>query len=130
MARFAPCYHPGYACHMESTYDADHALDLFSSRAYDELASYCRNYAKANDPAAQCMLGTLYQLGLGIEQNPRSAEELFLKAAQTNFGLAWCNLGTLYASGLLGTQDENKAAICYQRAHDLGAPTCIDYLDC
>lgn len=111
---------------MDRPYDEHHASQLFSSREYEELVTYCMTYVAKRAPAAECMMGSLYQLGLGVEQDMGRSEQLLLRAAEADFGLAWCNLGTLYRSGWLGFEDQDKAAHCYRRAYELGSPTCIE----
>lgn len=114
---------------MSGSYDDAYAKDLFGKGLLVETAEYCRPFAEAGIPAAQCTLGVLYQLGVGVDADPHAAERLFLKSAEQGLSVAWCNLGTLYASGALGSADHDKAGVCYRRAADLGGPSNADYLD-
>jgi hypothetical protein len=113
---------------MSGSYNAEHAIKLFQAGRYPDVVAYCVRFAEQGVASAQCLLGTMYQLGLGVDVDPRAAERLFVKAAEQLDPIAWCNLGTLYSSGALGVVDENRVRFCYQRAFDLGGPSNANYL--
>lgn len=113
---------------MPVSYDYEYAMGLFGSGQYKQVVDYCTPFADEAVPAAQCLLGTMYHLGLAIDAEPQTAESLFLKAAEQGFSIAWCNPGTLYASGALGCVDDVRARLCYRRAAELGGPSHADYL--
>lgn len=109
-------------------YDDDLVQAAFTQKNYGWQTEYLRPLAKRSIAEAECMLGVLYQLGLGVELDPGLAEKWFLRAARKNFPIAWCNLGTLYLSGAPGQVSESKAKDCYQRAAKAGGPSHAGYL--
>jgi TPR repeat protein len=109
-------------------YDSESAIRALQERKYEFLVEYANSFAVQGVPEAQCMMGTLYQLGLGVSIAPELAERWLLEAAWNGLPIAWCNLGTLYAFGVLGSVDNAKATDCYRRAAELGGPTNVDYL--
>jgi TPR repeat protein len=117
-----------YTLKVVASYDPEYANELFSRAQYEQVVDYCRPFANQCVAAAQCTLGTMYQLGLRVGAEPSIAENLLLKAAAQDFPVAWCNLGTLYASGALGSEDHAWAEFCYRRAAELGGPSNADYL--
>ena len=109
-------------------YDCDGVLNAFEEKRYAWIVEYVTPFAQQDLPEAQCMLGVLFQTGLGVDVNAELAEHWFIQAAAKDFPIAWCNLGTLYSSGALGQIDKLRAKCCYRRAADLGGPTNGDYL--
>jgi TPR repeat protein len=116
----APEYHPEY--------NNDGVQAAFAEKNYSWIVDYVRHFAQRGVPEAECMLGVLYQLGLGVNLNAELAEHWFLRATAEDFPIAWCNLGTLYSSGALGHIDEVEAKRCYRRAAELGGPSNAGYL--
>lgn len=109
-------------------YDSDSAIRAFQGGKYEWLVEYAKPFAEMGVAEAQCMMGTLYQLGLGVSADPELAKGWLLEAAWKGFSVAWCNLGTLYSSGALGYVDDPKAKESYRRAAELGGPSNADYL--
>jgi TPR repeat protein len=69
------------------------------TRDYAGAAKWATKAAAADKPAAQNMLGFLYQHGFGVEKDPAKAIEFYLKAANQGDVKAQANLGAMYASG-------------------------------
>lgn len=89
------------------------------------------NYAKACELAlplaeqgvavAQCMVGGLYQTGLGIEADSLSAEKWLRAAGEQGCGLAWHNLWNLYMVGGSGiAPNKTEALQCRKKAIETG----------
>lgn len=74
-------------------------------------------YAKAGLGKALLVMGILYQVGLGVEQDGAQAVRYYHEAAVRNEPLAWKNLGTIYLLGLAGVPiDKAEARRCFSLA--------------
>ncbi len=82
--------------------------------------STTKPFADAGVAKAQLVMGILYQVGIGVEQNGHKALRFYRAAAEQNDALAWKNMGTIYLLGLAGVA-MNKAAAhdCFSRAKHL-----------
>jgi TPR repeat protein len=94
------------------------ALDQMRYRdSYDIL----HPLAASGDPIAQCRLGSMLQLGIGVDTNGDEAARYYRLAGAAGCALAWNNLATLCA---LGTEtqppDKDEARKCYEKALALG----------
>ena len=104
-----------------SGFSSQLALDLLSRREYPNLLEYLQPFADGGEAAAQCVLGTLYQLGTGVPQDGLLAVSWLQKAADQDDPIAWNNLGTVFQSGSPGVApDLIESARCYDRASKLG----------
>jgi TPR repeat protein len=102
-------------------YGADWAMGVFSNGDYVALCEYVQSFAQAGDPDAQCMMGTLFQLGKGFSPDLEEAVRWYKLAANQGHSVAWNNLGTIYLMGGEGVpQDPEEAKRCYERAYRLG----------
>jgi TPR repeat protein len=106
---------------MAVKYDYEVAFEAFDRKDYEAVLQYALPHATTGDSDAQCMVSLLYQLGHGVEQDFRKAEEWLIKATEHHSPVAWNNLGSLYASRLPGlSRGAEAAGECYQRAKELG----------
>ncbi len=76
--------------------------------------------AEQGDPRAQLNLGTLYDYGQGVGENPSAAVHWYNAAAAQGKALAQFNLGVMYASGRGTIQDYSQAALWYFKAAEQG----------
>ena len=111
-------------------YDDDLVQAAFTQKNYGWQTEYLRPLAKRSIAEAECMLGVLYQLGLGVELDPGLAEKWFLRAARKNFPIAWCNLGTLYLSGAPGKYPKAKLRIVINEPPKRAVPATPATSDC
>ena len=115
----------------ESRYNFELVLDRLSSGDHEGALKDTLPYANAGDSYAQCMMGFLYQVGLGVPRDTGEAERWLLKATEQDNPVAWNNLGSLYL--LLCCDSEcipetrEKARQCYVRAKELGFNCAFPY---
>jgi TPR repeat protein len=67
-------------------------------------------------PTLQNNVGYMYQTGLGVEKNSRTAAEWYEKAAKSGNATAQFNLGYMLATGQIGRKDYAAAAKWYEAA--------------
>jgi len=79
-----------------------------------------RKVAGQGTPAAQFNIGSLYQNGLGVEQDYAEAMRWFRKAADQGYREAQYSIGILYRYGQGVAQDYAKAMRWYRKAADQG----------
>lgn len=97
------------------------ALDAIDRHDYAEAVRLLRPLAEAGNATAQNNLGTLYQLGLGVDRNLQEAIKWFKLAVERGEGSAAHNIGTIYLTGspeIPADQDESKK--WYRKARELG----------
>lgn len=75
--------------------------------------------ANQGDPAAQTVVGEIYEKGLGGSPNYEEAARWYRKAAEQGYSRAQFDLGTLYERGLGVPQDRLEALNWYRRASGL-----------
>ena len=78
--------------------------------------------AERGDTAAQTKLGTMYRLGLGVEQDYAKALILYRKAADQGNAEAQARLGRMYENGKGVKKDLKEAAKWYRKAAELDFP--------
>ena len=76
--------------------------------------------AEDGDPDAQSILGTMYENGEGVAQDPAEAAKWYRKAADQGHSDAQLNLGVLYENGEGVPKDEVQAAKWYRKAAKQG----------
>lgn len=77
--------------------------------AYDEALNRWTPLAREGDPEAMSNLGVLYDLGLGVAQDPDRAVRLYREGAERDFSPAQNNLGIAYALGRGVARDDAQA---------------------
>jgi hypothetical protein len=102
-------------------YDSAEIVRRFAARDYKHVHETATHFAELRAADAQCMLGVLYQLGLGVAQDGAKAVFWFEEAARQGHALALNNLGTIYVNGMPGiSADREKALEYYLRAYSAG----------
>ena len=70
---------------------------------------------------AQCMIASIYHLGLGVSTDGAEAVKWYRRAAEQGHPVAYNNLGSIYRTGMLGVSiDHQKAKECYRKAVECG----------
>jgi TPR repeat protein len=67
------------------------ALESFDRQDYKAALSQMLPLARLNNAEAQCIIGNIYQLGLGVEPDLSIALEWYTQASQQGHGLATSN---------------------------------------
>lgn len=84
--------------------------------------------AQADQAWAQADLGTAYELGVGVIQDPRRAATWYLKSANQGYAGAQANLGVLYGNGNGVKYDRQIALYWLKRAAVQGDKVAQDNL--
>jgi TPR repeat protein len=87
-------------------------LTAFDEQRYEEAFRLLSGVAEAGDPEAQCMVGNMYDLGLGRGRDLDRAIDWYQKSSRQGYGVASNNLATIY--GMAGEIDE--ALVRYWRS--------------
>lgn len=101
--------------------DAKGVVAAIEAENYEAALSLLSPLVDAGIPNAIGLLGTFYQLGLGVAINGPKAVSLLTRAAEAGDALAAHNLGTSYCTGLPGvTRDPDLGRLWYTKARELG----------
>ena len=101
--------------------DLKGALACFGEGDYAGAFALALPMAEGGVAMAQCMVGGLYQTGLGGESDALAAERWLRKAGEQGCGLAWHNLSTLYLTGGDGVEpNRDEARRCRRKAIENG----------
>lgn len=95
-------------------------FEAFDRGNYDTAFEAYRGFADSGDPAAQNNLGILYEVGAGVEADPRQAAEWYRRAAEQGLPMGQYNLAILYGTGPPETRDTVQAYAWLTRAKDQG----------
>ncbi len=71
-------------------------LQAFERQEYNNTLILLKPLAEKGHAEAQCILGNLYHLGLGVETNIQEAIKWYKKSAQQGYCIAENNLNTIY----------------------------------
>ncbi len=96
-------------------------LAAFEAEDYARAFELLKPLAEREDAEAQCIIGSMYDLGLGLESNALEAVKWYKESSSQGYGVASNNLGTIFYSGREGipmNQVESKK--WYQKAREQG----------
>jgi len=79
-----------------------------------------RRRAEANDPAAQCQLGYLYDTGRGVPKDEVEAAKWYRKAAEQGYAVAQNNFGLACQNGRGVAKDDTEAVKWFRKAAEQG----------
>ncbi len=95
--------------------------EAISGRDYERALRLIRPLAEQEVAGAIGLLGVMYQLGTGVEQNGKRAVELLMRGVQLGDGVSAHHLSTLYDTGLPGVAPDAEKSKHYQRkAKEMG----------
>lgn len=87
---------------------------------YEEAAKSYRALAEKNDVEAQLVLGSMYELGIGVPMDHAEAAKWYRLAAEQGHAKAQSKLGSMYDIGLGVAQDKKEAAKWWRLAAEKG----------
>lgn len=89
----------------------------YTQHQYAEAFQLLSPLAHQGNVIAQCLLGSMFQLGLGVEPDITTAKAWYLKAGLQGGAVSFHNLATIYA-----VDEHNPALVQYyrQQARELG----------
>jgi TPR repeat protein len=79
--------------------DLDNAIIFFKSGDFVKSFKLLMPLAQQGNAEAQCILGNIYHLGLGVEQNVTEAIKWYEKSAKQGYAVASNNLAGIYLTG-------------------------------
>lgn len=90
-----------------------------------KLHDYCDNPINTHNPHALCTKGSLYQAGLGCEENLDNAKRLFDSLIEDNYLEALLCRGCIHLNGLGGDINYPEAFRLFDKAKNLGSTRAI-----
>lgn len=96
-------------------------LAAFEARNYTNAFELLMPLAEVGNAEAQCIIGNMYDLGLGTDSNTSEAVKWYQKSSEQGYGVASNNLGTIYHSGREGIpESKTEAQKWYRKAREQG----------
>lgn len=101
--------------------DLTAGLAAFEAEDYTNAFRLLKPSAEQGDAEAQCIVATMYHLGLGLERNVLEAVRWYRKSAIQGYGVASNNLGGIFTIGDRDIAiDRIEADKWYQKARQQG----------
>jgi TPR repeat protein len=108
-------------------------LAAFNSQDYTEAFSLLKPLAEQGNAEAQCVIASMYHLGLGVKMSIKEAIQWYIKSADRGYSVASNNLAGIYLCGAEGVAvDLTEAEKWFQKAREQGflhTPIESDYLN-
>ena len=76
--------------------DINQGIDAFKSSNYPKALKLLQPLAEQGNAEAQCIIGNMYHLGLGLERSIAEAIIWYTKSADQGYGVASNNLAGIY----------------------------------
>jgi hypothetical protein len=111
--------------------DLEKGIAAFYAKDYTTTLSLLKPLAALGNAEAQCIIASMYHLGLGVEKSRLEAIKWYIKSASQGYGVASNNLAGIYLVGDDGVAaDKVEADKWFHKAREQGflhTPS-IDYL--
>ena len=98
----------------------EQALALYYAEDYEAVLPLVEELTEEGIPEAMTMLGYLYGMGLGTEQNDEEMLKYYRMAAELGEPMAIFNLGVCYRDGLGVEQNYEEMLKYFERAAEMG----------
>ena len=112
--------------------DLNLGLAAFEAQNYVDALRLLELSARSGHAEAQCMIGNIYHLGLGVPPDLEVAIQWYRKSAAQGYGVASSNLGGIALRGYADVPpDRVEAERLFRQAREQGfehAPISADYL--
>jgi TPR repeat protein len=113
--------------------DLKKGLVAFNTCDYTQAFSLLKLLAEQGNAEAQCIIASMYHLGLGVKMSIKEAIQWYIKSADRGYGVASNNLAGIYLCGADGVAaDRTEAEKWFQKAREQGflhTPISTDYLN-
>jgi|SRR4028118_1685315 len=113
--------------------DLEKGLAAFNNQDYTQAFTLLKPLAEQGNPEAQCIIASMYHLGLGPEKMISEAIKWYIKSAEQGYGVASNNLAGIYLWGADGVAaDRTEADKWFQTAREQGfshTPISTDYFN-
>lgn len=100
----------------------DQALAAYKRGAYREAFEGFKEIAEEGDPAAQCNLAGMYEIGLGVPQSDAQSIYWYRRAAEQGYATAQLSLGIKLRHGFGVARDDVLALTWFRIAADTMEP--------
>jgi TPR repeat protein len=101
-------------------------VHAFKAKDFAKTLEVLKPLAEEGDAEAQCIVATIYHLGLGTDQDCVQAIKWYTKSAEQGYAVAANNLAGIYWIGDCNVDiNREKATRLYQLSNELGFPTAI-----
>lgn len=90
---------------------------VFNQHQYAEAFQLLLPLAHQGNVVAQCMLGSMFQVGLGVEQDLAAAKIWYLQAGSQGCALSFHNLTTIFS---VNERNPELTKYYYQQARNIG----------
>lgn len=91
-------------------------FDAYDGKDYPRAARFLLPVAAAGDAVAQSVVGSMYAIGSGVDQDGAKAVYWLERAANSDVTQAQMMLGTLYFTGIVVPSDLDKARFWLEKA--------------
>jgi TPR repeat protein len=112
--------------------DVKQGLAAFNNEDYTQAFTLLKPLAEQGNAEAQCIIASMYHLGVGQEKMILEAIKWYIKSAEQGYGVASNNLAGIYLCGADGVAaDRTQAEHWFQKAREQGfshTPISSDYL--
>ena len=101
--------------------DLEKGLAAFNTQDYTQAFTLLKPLAEQGNAESQCMIASMYHLGLGRERIILEAIKWYIKSAEQGYGVASNNLAGIYLCGADGVAaDRTEAEKWFQKAREQG----------
>ncbi|MEG5079381.1 tetratricopeptide repeat protein [Microcoleus sp. AT8-B4] len=101
--------------------DLEKGLAAFNNEDYTQAFTLLKPLAEQGNAASQCIIASMYHLGLGREMMILEAIKWYIKSAEQGYGVASNNLAGIYLCGADGVAaDRTEAEKWFQKAREQG----------
>ena len=85
-------------------------ITAYKNAQYAQAFTLLEPWAHQGNAEAQCMLATMYHLGLGVDRDGPEAIKWYLKSSQQGYPVASNNLAGIYFMGDCGVSVDRQEA--------------------
>ena len=100
--------------------DFNKGIEAAQQGDYETALLHWVTLANEGDELAQYNLGVMYDGGIGVLKNDKSAVKWYTKAAEQGVAIAQSNLGVMYDEGLGVLENDKTAVKWYTKAAEQG----------
>ncbi len=90
-------------------------IDFFQSGNYAIALQLLQPLADRDRAEAQCIIASMYHLGLGVDKNGPEAVKWYVKSARQGYPVAANNLAGIYAIGDCGVRIDREEAAKWRK---------------
>lgn len=89
----------------------DEGIRAFKTGDYTQALNLLKPFAERGDAEAQCIVGNIYHLGLGVAKNGAEALKWYKESAKQGYAVASNNLAGIYLTGDCDVEIDREEAV-------------------